>query len=411
MSIRITADVGIPGRGDPVRGAVLDLDDSQITYFGAAATAPPAPAECEHFDAPVVMPGLWDCHAHYLGLDILNLQRMAVTSLVVSAARSVADAQRTLMGGVTSVRDVGGNGLHLAAAIKEGSIPGPTIYGAGGILSATGGHGDIHSLPLDWVNQIAGLNGLGLICDGIPEVLRAVRTNLRSNAKLIKVCASGGVSSEVDDPIHQQFSPGELAAIVAEAAQAERIVAAHCHGKPGIMAALEAGVHTIEHGSYLDAEAADLMRDNDAILVPTCFVIEELMAKLDEQPPYVQEKALQIVRHHENAMSVAISNGVRIAAGCDIFLSGDSYGRNGREIALLIEAGMSDLDAIESATALAPETLGPQAPMSGRLEAGYDADVIILDTDPLQDRAVWGDPERVTHVWKSGHLEKAPSPG
>ncbi len=174
------------------------------------------------------------------------------------------------------------------------------------------------------------------------------------------------------------------------------------------MAALRAGVKTIEHGSYLDEEAADLMLETGAILVPTRFVIEQLKATADQLPGYVYAKLMSVADHHEAAMKVAVAKGVKIAAGCDIIQTGETYGRNGREIVHLINAGMTDLEAIEAATAFAPQTLGPQAPQSGQLRPGYDADVIAFDTNPLDDRSVWGDPDRVTHVWKGGVLEKSP---
>ncbi len=215
--------------------------------------------------------------------------------------------------------------------------------------------------------------------------------------------------SEIDDPIHQQFSDEELAAIVAEAARADRVVAAHCHGKPGIMAALRAGVRTIEHGTWLDEEAADLMRRSGAVLVPTRFVVETLQQMTESLPPYVRTKAIAIADRHLEAMRIAVAAGVTLAMGTDVFLPG-GYGRNSDEIRLLVEAGMSPLQAVEAATANGPSTLGPQAPRSGVLEAGFDADVIALDADPLSDVGVWGDPDRVTHVWKSGVTVKSPSP-
>jgi imidazolonepropionase-like amidohydrolase len=232
-----------------------------------------------------------------------------------------------------------------------------------------------------------------------------VRTNLRENAKLIKICASGGVMSEIDHPMHQQFSDEELAAIVAEAARAERIVAAHCHGKAGIMAALRAGVHSIEHGSFLDEEAADLMVEQGTWLVPTRYVNEALL-KQGDLPRYVREKGEMVSGVHEQAMKLAIAKGVKIAAGCDIFISGQMYGTGSLEVSHLINAGMTDLQAIEAATANGPETLGRQAPHTGHLREGYDADVITLDTNPLDDRSVWGDPDRVVGVWQRGTRRK-----
>jgi imidazolonepropionase-like amidohydrolase len=240
----------------------------------------------------------------------------------------------------------------------------------------------------------------------VPEVLKAVRTNLRANAKLIKVCASGGVMSEIDHPMHQQFSDEELAAIVAEAARAERIVAAHCHGKAGIMAALRAGVHSIEHGSFLDEEAADLMVEQGTWLVPTRYVVATLLEQAENLPAYVYEKGQMVAGAHEQAMKIAVAKGVKIAAGCDIFVSGQMYGTGSREVMYLINAGMSDLEAIEAATANGPETLGPQAPHTGQLREGYHADVITMDANPLDDRSVWGDPDRVTGVWQLGRRAK-----
>ena len=349
------------------------------------------------------MPGLWDCHTHFVGMSEPNLEQLASSEVVALAARAVDDAAAMLDGGVTSVRDVGGLGLQLAPVVEEGRMRGPRIHAAGRILSTTGGHGDIHSLPLDFVHEIACKSGFSILCDGVPEVLKAVRTNLRSNAKLIKICASGGVMSEIDHPIHQQFSDEELAAIVQEAGRAERIVAAHCHGKAGIMAALRAGCHTIEHGSFLDEEAADLMVDQGAMLVPTRFVVESLLGQIDVLPRYAYEKGQMVAGAHEQAMKIAVAKGVKIAAGCDIFVSGQMYGSSSMEIVHLINAGMTDLEAIEAATANGPDTLGPQAPHTGRLAVGFDADVITLDANPLDDRSVWGDAGRVTGVWQRGN--------
>ena len=242
---------------------------------------------------------------------------------------------------------------------------------------------------------------IGELCDGVPECLRAVRMQLRRGAKVIKICASGGVMSEIDDPIHQQFSDEEIAAIVAEAERADRVVAAHCHGKPGIMAALRNGVRTIEHGTYLDEEAADLMLETGAVLVATRFVVEQLQVVADTLPAYARHKALAIADRHAEAMKIAVAAGVTIAMGTDIFLPG-GYGSNSAEIRHLVDAGMTPLQAIEAATATGPLTVGPQAPKSGRLEVGYDADVIAVDTDPLADLTVWGEPDRVTHIWKAG---------
>lgn len=404
--VRIIADVVIPGRGEPIEDGTAVLEHGEIVYAGPTASAPPAMADEQVHEVVAALPGLWDCHTHFTGIVATNLEKLASSNPLSAAARATKDAAAVLDGGITSVRDVGGLGIALAPVIAEGRIPGPKIHAAGRILSTTGGHGDIHSLPLDQVHSISCNHNFSILCDGVPEVLRAVRTNLRSNAKLIKVCASGGVMSEVDHPDHQQFSDEELAAIVAEAERSDRIVAAHCHGKAGVMAALRAGCHTIEHGSFVDEEAADLMVENGTMLVPTRYVYESLLEQADVLPAYAYEKGVMVSDAHSQAMKIAVAKGVKIAAGCDIFVSGQMYGTGSLEIMHLINAGLTDLEAIEAATATAPETLGPQAPHSGQLRQGYDADVIALDANPLDDRSVWGNPTRVTHVWQSGKQVK-----
>lgn len=405
MAVRIDADILIPGRGDPVPNGTVILDGDTIVYAGPSSGAPAIPG-ARTVEVPVVMPGLWECHAHFVGLDRPDIATQMTEPVARRAARAVGDLHRTLMGGVTSAREVGGVGLDIQPAIAAGQVSGPTVYGAGRILSTTGGHADVHSIPLDALDAIA---HLGLLCDGVPEVTRAVRLNLRRNAKVIKICASGGVMSEVDHPIHQQFSHEELVAIVEEAGRAERFVAAHCHGLPGILAALRAGVQTIEHGSYLNEQAADIMVEQGAIYVPTRFVIDTLLQQEDKLPRYAYEKGQMVADHQAAAMKLAIAKGVKIAMGTDIFVSGDLYGQNSYEIKLLQDAGMSALEAIEAATANGPDTLGPQAPLSGQLRDGYDADVIAIDFNPLEEGLKWGDPDRVTHVWKAGAAVKTPT--
>ncbi len=404
MTVRIEAELLIPGRGEPISNGVVVLDEATIIYAGAATSAPETP-DADTEKVSTIMPGLWECHGHFVGIEKPDLLAMVTEPVPRRAARAVGDLQRTLMGGVTSVREVGGYGLDIQPAIASGRVQGPTVYGAGTIISTTGGHGDIHSMPLEFVTHHDA--GLGILADGVPAVLRAVRINLRKNARVIKICASGGVMSEVDHPIHQQFSHEELVAIVEEAGRAERFVAAHCHGKPGIMAALRAGVQTIEHGSFMDEEAADLMVETGAIYVPTRFVVDQLLHMEEILPPYAYKKGLMVADAQAAAMKLAVAKGVKIAMGTDIFVSGDMYGRNSLEIKFLQDAGMTALQAIESATANGPDTLGPQAPLSGQLRDGYDADVIAIDFNPLEDSSGWGNPDRVTHVWHAGRAVKA----
>ncbi|MCA1218399.1 metal-dependent hydrolase family protein [Streptomyces sp. 8L] len=409
MVQRIEAHQLIPGSGTPLRDAVVVLDGETITYAGAAADAPPTPGAVVTA-ADTVMPGLWDCHGHFMGLRDSDMTLMAQEPIALRAARITTDLRTALRAGFTSVREVGGLGIHLARAIEEGTVEGPSVYAAGSTLSATGGHGDLHSYPVSWIADFAHLGGELRLCDGPVECAVAAREQLRRNARLIKICASGGVLSEVDHPIHQQFTFAEMKAIVEVAGMADRIVAAHCHGKPGIMAALEAGVTTIEHGTFIDEEAADAMRERGAILVTTRTIFQELLDNGHVLPPFALKKLHETADRHAEAVAIAHERGVTIAAGTDVALTGtdlqDSWGRNGREFPLLVKLGLSPLEAIEAGTALGPRTLGPQAPRSGQLVAGYDADVITLDDDPLTDIGVLAEPDRITGVWKAGRRVK-----
>ena len=406
---RIEAELLLPGSGEPVADGVVVIDGPTISYAGPAQEAPETPGAAV-YRTETVMPGMWDCHGHFLGVRTLDLGQLPLEPVQLRAARCVRDLRSALDAGITTVREVGGLGVYLARAVAEGVLDGPSIYAAGSILSTTGGHADLHSYPLSWISDYGHHGGELRLADGEAECMRAAREQLRRNARLIKVCASGGVLSEVDNPIHQQFTVAELRAIVEVAGLADRIVAAHCHGKPGIMAAIEAGVRTIEHGTYLDYEACDAMRETGAILVPTRTIVEDILANLSAVPDYAAAKLTALAHTHADAVARAIEHGVTIAMGTDIAVTGPDrpnvWGSNGAEVMHLVKLGMTPLQAIEAATSTGPLTLGPQAPRSGKLEAGYDADVITVGADPLADISVLARPEHITAVWQAGRRVK-----
>jgi imidazolonepropionase-like amidohydrolase len=413
---RIDADLLVPGRGEPLHRGTVVLDGDRIDWVGPTDSAPETGDDVVHHHVPVVLPGLWDSHVHLTGLRTTSLDDSMRVGVPLAVARAVGDAAKALDAGYTSVREVGGYGVHIARAIDEGLATGPTIYAAGDLISQTGGHADLHTYSAGCVADLAFRGGWLHTCDGDAEVLRAVRLQLRKNARLIKVCASGGVLTEYDHPQHQQFTDRELKLIVEEANRAQRIVAAHCHGKAGILAALRAGATTIEHGTYLDLETCQLMKECGAILVTTRFVKVRMLehGRRTGLPDYAWKKLVETADIHRQAVSLAIREGVKIAAGTDSITSGEDsalpWGLHGMELALLVEAGMTPLQAIEAATAMGPEALGPQAPVSGQLQAGFDADVVALDADPTADIRVLTGPGHITHVWKRGRLVKRPSP-
>ncbi|HUQ55219.1 amidohydrolase family protein [Lentzea sp.] len=389
--------------------ATVIVDGHRISYAGPRDSAPEG--ERPNVSVPVVMPGLWDCHVHFAGVrEGASTQEMMLTPAPLATARAVKDAETLLRSGFTSVRDLGGYGVHLAAAVAEGTALGPSIYSANKVISQTGGHSDAHRLPYQSVSDPCRANGMQILADGVDECLKATRLQLREGARVIKVCTSGGVVSELDDPYHRQFSDAELRAIVEEAGRADRAVAAHCHGKKGVLAAVAAGCTTIEHGSQIDEETAAAIKESGAILVPTRTIFAALHANLTMMPPHWRPKVARLAEEHLTSMRVALSAGVPMAAGSDLGLSVPgtplSFGRNGAEFGHLVAAGMTPLEAIEAGTAAAPLTLGPQAPKTGVLAEGYDADIIALTANPIADISVLARPELISHVWRQGKSVK-----
>ena len=407
MATRIEAKHLIPGRGDVIADGVVVIDESTIAFAGPASDAPETP-DAEVVTTDTVMPGMWECHGHFIGIYTANIEETFMTRPQLASMRVTADARRALDAGFTSVREMGGLGAHLGRAIEEGQVIGPHVYGSGSMLSMTAGHGDAHGLDLG-ASRLAHSRAWGEdnIVDGTDECRAGVRRMLRLGAKVIKIHASGGVLSELDDPHLPQFSKAELEAIVDEATRMERLVGAHCHGKRGIMAALEAGVKTIEHGTFLDEEAAEAMKESDAVLVPTRFIVDLLVREGEERgmPAYAKAKIEMTAESHAEALALATEKGVKVALGTDIWATG-IWGRNGEELPLMVDCGMTPLQAIEAATANGPATLGPQAPNSGQLIEGMDADVICVSGDPSSDVSILADPSNITHVFKGGIRHK-----
>ena len=384
---RIEAELLIPGHGGPIRDGVVVLEGSRIGYAGPAGAAPrewTASPGAPVTRAAAVMPGMWECHGHLLGTRTFDLAQLPLEPEALRAARCTRDLRAALDAGITSVRDVGGLGVHLARAVAEGLVDGPAIYGAGAILSTTGGHADLHSFPLDWMQDFSRREGLMRLAHGPDDCARAVREQLRRNAKLIKVCASGGVLSEVDDPIHQQFTAAELRAIVEVAGLADRVVAAHCHGKPGIMAALRAGVRTIEHGTFLDDEAMRMMKERGTFYVPTMMAAEGLKQSLTDGylPPVIEKKARLAMASLHETVTKAVAMGLKIALGTDAAVY--PHGKNAGEFEQLVSCGMKPVNALKAGTSVDAELLGV-AGQTGSLEMGKSADVVAVPGNPEDD--------------------------
>jgi imidazolonepropionase-like amidohydrolase len=251
-----------------------------------------------------------------------------------------------------------------------------------------------------------------LQADGVEECRKAVRLNLRRGARLIKVFTSGGIMSRDDELQYQQFSDEELKVIVEEAKRMGMICAAHAVGKAGIMAAINAGFKVIEHNSYADSEVFEAMKKNDVMLVATITPLQSILDNKDKYPPTTYEKAASVAKAHKAAYRAAVKAGVKCAIGSDLFGgigTALSPGLNGLEVPLAVEVGgMTNLEAIQAATANGPCTVGSNAPKSGQVKEGYNADLLGLMENPSDDIDVLKNPKKIVYIWKGGRLVKAP---
>jgi imidazolonepropionase-like amidohydrolase len=347
-----------------------------------------------------VLPGLIDSHVHLTGQQNPNGRLEEVTqSNAEQAFVGARYARRTLMAGFTTVADLGGSNeavFALRDAIRRGDVPGPRVIASGSSVSIHGGHGDINGYREDVMHILSPES----VCSGVEDCQRAVRTQVRSGADIIKITATGGVLSNTAAGLGQQFSDEELAAIVAAGHRMGRQVTAHAHGADGINSFLRAGGDSIEHGTYLDAESIRLMRREGVWLVPT-LLAGDYVARIASGPdnfftPAQTAKALEAGPKMLDMVTRAHDGGVRIAFGTDSGVS--AHGDNAQEFALLVRAGLTPLEAVQSATVGAAEHL-KISDHAGRIAAGMPADLIAVGGDPLSDVT---ELERVVFVMKGG---------
>ena len=384
---------------DPATGtlhhnaAVLVRGDS-IVDFGTDLEVPAGAAVIDLGDS-TLMPGWIDCHVH-LGyeLDANSFDRAVRETDLDAAIRATVHASKTLMAGFTTVRNAGSNGflgVSLARAIDAGVIPGPRVIPAGHALSITGGHGDVTGFA-PGILEAGPEQG---VADGADAFTKAARYQIKHGAKVIKIMATAGVLSFEDSVGAQQMSAEEMTAVVEEAARHGIRVCAHAHGRDGILAAVRAGVASIEHGSMVDEVIAREMIRRGTWLVPTTALAEMIDTTI--LPPQLAAKAKAILPLAKDAVSLAISMGVPIAFGTDAAVI--PHGQNAKEFAALVSRGMSPAAALQSATISAAQLLD-RADL-GRLSAGCKADLVAVPGNPLEDITAT---ERPNFVMKGGQV-------
>ena len=375
----------------PMKNAVILVQDGRITAVGTNVPVPSG-ASVIDLSGETVLPGFIDAHVH-LASHVIgdgDWQHAGLTELPSQTALlGAAHAQQTLEAGFTTVRVVGSanfGDVALRNAIHAGWIQGPRIVAAGISFGIRGGHCDgTNGLQPYALGREGGVE-VG-VADGVEEVRNAVRYAVKYGADVIKICATGGVLSLTDSAGVQQYTEEEMRAIVETATQLDRRVAAHAHGTAGIKAAVRAGVTSIEHGSILDAEAVQLMKQKGTWLVPTLlagFTVESL-ATAGRLPPPIAAKALAIAPRMHNSFKLALDGGVKIALGTDAGVM--KHGTNAREFELMVRWGMTPMQAIVAGTSSGATLLGLEREI-GTIAVGKRADIVGVRGDPLQDITV-----------------------
>ncbi len=391
----------------PIANGVVVVTDDRIVAVGAESTVRiPVGARRVDLGDVTLLPGFIDMHVHLLGREIEDAGAFDAAARDYpgfAAILGAEHARRTLLGGFTTVRMLGAGGFEdvgLRKAIDGGFVTGPRIVTAGHSLGITGGHCDENSYR---PGLFEGSPETG-IADGVDAVRAAVRYQVKYGADVIKTCATAGVLSGGTQSIGaSQYSLEELTAMVDEARKLGRKVAAHAHGTEGIKLATQAGVASIDHGSFLDAEGARMMAERGTYLVPTMMAAEAVLraANAGTMPEYVAVKARAAAAAMQNATKIARAAGVPIALGTDAGVG--RHGRNAHEFTLMVEwGGMTPMEVIVAGTSSAARLLGWEDRV-GTLAAGRYADIVAVPGDPLRDVTVL---ERATFVMKGGVVFK-----
>jgi imidazolonepropionase-like amidohydrolase len=406
VAIRAARVIDGTGAAPITNGVVVVTEDKIVAVGRQGSVTIPAGARTIDLGDATIMPGFIDMHTHVAGrplADPMSDLSIAKDYEALGAIVGVANVQKTLLAGFTTIRNLGAGNfddLALRSAINSGYIPGPRMQSAAHSLGITGGHCDENGFR---PGLFDGTPASG-IADGQDQVRAAVRYQVKYGADVIKTCATAGVLSEGTGAVGTpQYTFEELSAMVQEANKLDRKVAAHAHGTEGIKIAVRAGVSSIEHGSFLDEEGARLMKDKGTYLVPTISAGEtvELMAKSGRLTGNRAVKALAAAEAMRNGIRIAVRNGVPIALGSDAGVG--AHGTQGHEFTLMVEwGGLTPMQAIVAGTSSAAKLLGWEARI-GTLAAGKLADIVAVQGDPLANIKTM---EKATFVMKNGVVYK-----
>lgn len=384
-------------RGEWLERQVILIQGEVIQSVGAEASVTiPTNATIVDLSEAWILPGLIDCHTHITGqMEEYYADLFRKSPIDVAVAAHVF-AKRTLEAGFTTCRDVGAGefiDVALKRAIAHGKVVGPRLFVAGHMLSPTGGHGDLSGFsPYLHFNNFDG------VADGVDEIRKKIRWQVKNGIDLTKFCATAGVLSEEESAGAPQYSFAEMQAIVEESARWGRKVAAHAHGAEGIKLAVKAGVNSIEHGTLIDAEGVAMIKERGTFLVPTIYVGYAVEKHGGEWklPEKLIEKARRINQQKRESLQQAFRSGVKIAYGTDAGVF--AHGENAADFRYLVEFGLTPMQAIQTATINAADLLG-QTEKLGTLQPGKFADLIAVTKNPLQDVTAL---EQVSFVMQGG---------
>lgn len=391
--------------GKPVKDGIVLIKNGKIVDVGDEKSVEVPDGEIKRLNAQkgFILPGFIDCHVHMM-FNGFRFENPLYTPLSLYFYEAVRNLEKTLETGVTTVRDAGMADYGVKIAVEKGLIKGPRLQISVMPLSITGGHFDLQLKS----GKTVKISYPGLpesVCDGTEEVRKRVREVLRAGAEVVKVMVTGGVISANDSPEHPQFTEEELKIVVEEAFYRNLPVMAHAHGSFGIKNALNAGIISIEHGTYLDEECIQLLLEKDAWLVTTQLAHWNNLDLLEagKLPDFSEEDSYKVAMNSHKNMKKAYEAGVKIVMGTDSGIA--PHGQNLRELEFLCNIGMTPMEAIQAGTKKAAELLGMEDKI-GTLEKGKLADVVVSKTNPLDDIKSLGNPENIIMVMKEGQIYK-----
>jgi imidazolonepropionase-like amidohydrolase len=383
------------GKGTRLDGHGVLVEGDRIAKVAPAGEFDGFAGQVVDTGGGTLLPGLIDCHVHlvYSGQPDPRTSVMK-QSPAETTLTALENAQKNLASGITAVRDCGGKDhleFGVRDAIRRGTFPGPTIHAAGRMICMTGGHG----------------SAFGRVADGCDEVVTAVREQIHAGCDLVKIMATGGVMTPGVNPEDAHYSAEEMRAGVSEARRFHKRAASHAHGTEGILNAVRAGIHSIEHGTFMSEKCVEEMIEAGVYLVATISALKNIVANADKGvPAYAVEKSLRVSEHHLTSVRMFHAAGGKFAMGTDAGTPFNRHGENTQELAYLVEYGLSPVEALVAGAGNAADLMGVSD--EGAIAAGMKADLLLVDGDPTKDIHMAADKANHRAVYKAGKPFGAP---